>query len=83
MKPDADAHIVPLVKKAHIVGDDLYLTEINKFLRKLRELVGEQETRKGALSVGLAGSRPHQNSSFLVPATSCDRHNNKNFYILD
>ena len=47
MKPEADAHIVPLVKKTHIVGDDRYLSEMTERLRKLRELMGEQETRKG------------------------------------
>ncbi|MEP0943508.1 MAG: hypothetical protein ABJH63_15715 [Rhizobiaceae bacterium] len=47
MKPEADAHIVPLVKKSHIVGDDRYLAEMTERLRKLRELMGEQDTRKG------------------------------------
>lgn len=47
MKPEADAHVVPLVKQSPTVGDDRYLAEMTERLRKLRALMGEQESRKG------------------------------------
>jgi hypothetical protein len=47
MKPESDAHIVPLVRETNAVGDDRYLAEITERLRKLRTLMGEQEDRQG------------------------------------
>ena len=47
MKPEADVHILPLIRETNIVGDDRYLSEITERLRRLRALMGEQEDRKG------------------------------------
>ncbi|MGI9363903.1 MAG: hypothetical protein ACR2O8_01865 [Rhizobiaceae bacterium] len=48
MKREAETVSLTRKRETNIVGDDRYLTEMTERLKKLRALMGEQESRKGA-----------------------------------